>query len=160
MAVVGKNRQALRRHVQARRADPQLGMSSQRALAEAANVSPRTVARLEAGDRVGSNSEHRIEQALLWQPGSIEAILSGGEPVPIESDAAAVADNTLSPAAAHAAMLITTWQDEGNTALHRERQQLRKQLSTEQFRQVTVEFHRQVAQLWESDRADARADAQ
>jgi hypothetical protein len=31
----------------------------------------------------------KLEQALLWKPGSIASIVAGGEPVPIESDAPA-----------------------------------------------------------------------
>ncbi len=59
-------------------------MKSQTALAEAAGVSPRTVARLEAGQRVGETSETLIEAALSWGTGSIDAIYSGGQPTPAE----------------------------------------------------------------------------
>lgn len=56
---------------------------SQEDLADAADVSLKTIGRLEAGNRVSSTTLGKVELALGWVPGSLRTILAGGEPTPI-----------------------------------------------------------------------------
>lgn len=62
-----------------------LGYTSRKAFAEASGIGERTVADLEQGKSVSFRTKHLTEKALLWAPGSCEAVLMGGEPV-LESD--------------------------------------------------------------------------
>jgi transcriptional regulator with XRE-family HTH domain len=62
----------------------ELGYGSQAALEEASGVSYRTISRLETGHGIGKNNLRKIEQALRWQVGSMEQVLAGGVPMPIE----------------------------------------------------------------------------
>ncbi|WP_018024326.1 helix-turn-helix transcriptional regulator [Corynebacterium ulceribovis] len=58
----------------------ELGLS-QAELASASEVSSRTISAIERGEswtRTGTRA--RIERALLWRPGSLDAIKAGGEP--------------------------------------------------------------------------------
>src|SRR5579875_3026864 len=53
-------------------------------LARIAEVDNKTLASLESGQRwPRDRSRARIEQALRWRPGSIAALLAGGEPTPM-----------------------------------------------------------------------------
>ena len=47
-------------------------------------VSPRTLASVELGQPVTTNTLGVVEAALRWQPGSARAILAGGHPSPVE----------------------------------------------------------------------------
>lgn len=60
----------------------ELGMKTTKALAEAAGLTPRMVGDIENARRVNYSAGARaqIENALKWRPGSIDNILSGGEP--------------------------------------------------------------------------------
>lgn len=60
----------------------ELGYGSQVALEEASGVSYRTISRLETGHSIGKNNLRKLEQALLWDLGSVDAILAGGDPSP------------------------------------------------------------------------------
>lgn len=62
-----------------------LGYSSQTALAVAADSSTRMVAAAEGGEHVGGRTRKRLERGLLWAPGSYDAILAGGDPIPLDS---------------------------------------------------------------------------
>lgn len=59
---------------------------SQQALADAANVSLRTIANLEAGQPAKERTLARIERALRWIPGSVDTILDGGEPSELQAE--------------------------------------------------------------------------
>lgn len=55
-------------------------------LAREADVDDKTLASLESGERwPRDRSRARIEAALLWRPGSLAAIRSGGDPVQVDS---------------------------------------------------------------------------
>lgn len=53
---------------------------SQEALAAASDTSLSTVGRLERGQYVSPRMMRRIEAALGWQKGSLDAVRDGGEP--------------------------------------------------------------------------------
>lgn len=56
---------------------------SERAAAAAAKMSRNTWAAIEAGSqRLGAHRHINVERVLLWEPGSIDAVLAGGEPTP------------------------------------------------------------------------------
>lgn len=79
-----------------------VGYRTQKALADAMNVSIRTVNDLERVRRTGYNSGTLalLEQVLQWEPGSIRSILAGGDPTPIRSPAptpGSFSENTESP---------------------------------------------------------------
>lgn len=61
-----------------------LGLSW-REVASRAGVSDETLFRSARGRPLRTTSRKGIERALQWDSGSIDAILSGGEPVPFES---------------------------------------------------------------------------
>lgn len=82
-AVVTPNRKRLGAAVHQRRVD--LDITSRRALAEAAKIGKRTVDSVETGERVSVTSMYKIERALGWVPGSMEDILNGGDPTPLDN---------------------------------------------------------------------------
>lgn len=53
---------------------------TQELLAAAAGVALKTVGRLERGESVSNSTLSKIERALSWAPGSMRAILAGGDP--------------------------------------------------------------------------------
>ncbi|WP_053094015.1 helix-turn-helix transcriptional regulator [Mycobacterium heckeshornense] len=66
----------------------ELGIASQRELAETAGVALNTAAQLERGHTFPRRSSaHKLEKALRWPPGTLAAIRRG-EPVPTEHPAA------------------------------------------------------------------------
>lgn len=74
----------LGRLVTRRRLD--LGYTSRRAFAETSGIGERTVADIEQGKSVSFRTKHLAEKALLWAPGSCEAVLMGGEPTIVDGD--------------------------------------------------------------------------
>lgn len=76
----GNDRKRLARLVIARRVE--LGMHTTKALAKDAGLSPRMLGDVENGrrDNFSSGAKAQIERALRWDPGSIDAILRGGDP--------------------------------------------------------------------------------
>ena len=59
-----------------------LGYRSMPDFALAAGKSPRTIGGLERGDgRVSDDTIAAVERVLQWEPGSVDRILSGGQPV-------------------------------------------------------------------------------
>jgi DNA-binding Xre family transcriptional regulator len=77
-------RVALRQHIE-ERAD-ELGMNLDD-LAEASGLHPETIRRVRKGRaRIAVSTRRALEKALEWQPGSINAILAGGQPMPIEAN--------------------------------------------------------------------------
>lgn len=74
-------RELLGQRVRQRRED--LGLS-QPAAADRAGINRDTWRNMENGSRDIRSYNHRaVERALQWQPGSVEAILAGGEPQPL-----------------------------------------------------------------------------
>src|SRR5438034_5012146 len=71
--------EALARHVRASR--QAAGMSVEVA-AGAAGISPVTWARIEKGLVAHDLTYIKIERALRWGPGSVKAVMTGGEPLP------------------------------------------------------------------------------
>ncbi|MFC3504854.1 helix-turn-helix domain-containing protein [Micromonospora krabiensis] len=70
--------------VRARRIE--LGLSA-RAAAQTAGIDRNTWAYLENGTRRTAEFNYAgIERALQWAPGSIQRVLEGGEPAPLEPD--------------------------------------------------------------------------
>lgn len=67
----------------------QLGMKTTKALAEAADLTPRAVGDIENARRTNYSPGTRaqIENALRWTPGSFNSALAGGEPTPLAADA-------------------------------------------------------------------------
>lgn len=66
----------------------ELGLTQQQ-VAEAAGVDTATISSLERAERwPWARNRTRIEGALGWQPGSLEAIGRGGQPTPVERQAA------------------------------------------------------------------------
>lgn len=74
---------SLRLHIRARRTE--LGDLSQGDLAAKAGVVRNTVAKLEKGLKLEESAETKIERALGWRLGSIDAIRGGGEPTLLEA---------------------------------------------------------------------------
>lgn len=63
-----------------------LGYATQDEFAKAAELHTRTINGIENARRSAGRSTRAIlEAALQWEPGSIRAILEGGDPTPIES---------------------------------------------------------------------------
>lgn len=73
----------------------QLGMRTTKALADKVKMTPRALGDVENGRRTNysAGTKARLEIALEWRPGSIDAILAGGEPTPVRKDRL----HTLSP---------------------------------------------------------------
>lgn len=79
----GDDWQRLAAHVVFRR--QQRGIPTRQALADLTGLSYRLLGDLERGTRrVSEGTLAILEQALGWDPGSAERILSGGEPTPID----------------------------------------------------------------------------
>jgi len=57
---------------------------NQKALAEAAGVVKTTIVELEKGRRLSENTEVAVEDALGWQPGALDRIRAGLEPIPVQ----------------------------------------------------------------------------
>lgn len=83
VCVVDESRLHARRVIQARRGELRL---SQQGLAASADVSLRTIGRLESGHRVSTTKESRIERALGWKRGGIDAAFNNREPELLEPD--------------------------------------------------------------------------
>ncbi|WP_157779110.1 helix-turn-helix domain-containing protein [Micromonospora sp. WMMA2032] len=80
-------RDLLARRVRARRVE--LGLSV-RAAAQAAEMDRNTWSYIEDASRKTSEFKYAgIERALRWEPGSVVAILRGGEPTPVKPAAVA-----------------------------------------------------------------------
>lgn len=79
--MTGPDQRRLADYVINRRVELEYG--SQEELAVAADVSAKTVNRLEGGTKVASATLGKIERALKWKPGSMRAILAGDEPTPL-----------------------------------------------------------------------------
>jgi len=79
---IGEKWQRLARLVTHRRV--QLGHASQTEFASASGLKIRTLNNIENARRPGYDPSTiaLLEQGLQWQPGSVEAILAGGEPTP------------------------------------------------------------------------------
>lgn len=62
----------------------ELGMRTTKALSDATGLTPRALGDIENGrrDNYTTATKLQIERALEWAPGSIDAILTGGEPSP------------------------------------------------------------------------------
>ncbi|WP_157997714.1 helix-turn-helix transcriptional regulator [Mycobacteroides stephanolepidis] len=59
-----------------------IGMPLAKDLADATGITPRTISDLETGKRTLSQGSYsRIEQALRWEPGSVDQILAGSGPI-------------------------------------------------------------------------------
>lgn len=54
-------------------------------VAEVAGVSVETVYRAASGRPMRTPTKKGIEEALRWAPGSVDAILDGGEPTPLDA---------------------------------------------------------------------------
>jgi transcriptional regulator with XRE-family HTH domain len=77
-------RVALRTYIEERLDD--LGMSLEQ-LAEKTGLHPETIRRVRKGvARISVSTRRALERALEWAPGSINAILAGGRPIPLESE--------------------------------------------------------------------------
>lgn len=74
----GRDWKRLARHVRSRRME--LGYATTRQLAEAVDISFRTIGNLERGVAVGPNTLTAVENVLGWTPGSALEVLAGGEP--------------------------------------------------------------------------------
>lgn len=59
----------------------ELGFRTQKALADAAGVSRDRINKLENGERISLNLMSRVENTLQWEPGSLDRLFDGGEPV-------------------------------------------------------------------------------
>ena len=59
-----------------------LGIRTWRALSERAGISYETLRAVRAGGNPGDATADGLERALRWKPGSIRAVLAGGEPTP------------------------------------------------------------------------------
>lgn len=75
--------ETLARHVRLRRRELQI---SQDDAARSVGMSPVTWGRVEKGQPVRALTHSGIERALGWAPGSVETILSGGEPTEAEAE--------------------------------------------------------------------------
>lgn len=65
----------------------QRGLPTRQAFADSLKITYRVLTDLENGTRqLGAKTYLQIEKALGWQPGSVEAVLAGGEPTPIVDD--------------------------------------------------------------------------
>lgn len=64
----------------------QLGHRTREAFAEASGLSHRTLSYIEKADErtYSASTIAQLEHALKWLPGSVEAILAGGDPTPTD----------------------------------------------------------------------------
>jgi transcriptional regulator with XRE-family HTH domain len=63
----------------------QMGYPKQRQFVEHSGLSSRILSHLEQGNRTSyeQSTLARLEQALNWAPGSVRAVLAGGDPQPL-----------------------------------------------------------------------------
>jgi transcriptional regulator with XRE-family HTH domain len=54
-------------------------------LAGRAEIAPETLRALRSSGRASSLTKRRLERVLDWEPGSIDAVLSGDDPTPLEA---------------------------------------------------------------------------
>lgn len=80
MLDMGTDWKRLAEHVIRRRVA--IGYQHRRAFAAAIKVTDRTLSKLEEGEPVGRNTLAAVEVGLRWKPGSMDAVLEGGEPTP------------------------------------------------------------------------------
>lgn len=61
-------------------------MTRWRDLTDAAGISVETLRAIRKGETagMGSATEFKLERALRWAPGSIRAVMLGGDPMPVE----------------------------------------------------------------------------
>lgn len=63
----------------------QLGWPTRQAFADNINLVYRVLSDLENGSRpLGAKAYAEVERVLRWQPGSVDAVLAGGDPTPVE----------------------------------------------------------------------------
>lgn len=55
-------------------------------VARLGDFSDETLAKIRKGQRARSSTYRGLERALRWSAGSIQAILAGGEPTPLDTD--------------------------------------------------------------------------
>ncbi|MEU8040958.1 hypothetical protein [Streptosporangium sp. NPDC049078] len=68
-------------------------------VAESAGITTETLRAIRHGDNSPSTLTKRgIEAALQWEPGSIDMVLSGGEPTPTRRDAVAAPETVIARA--------------------------------------------------------------
>lgn len=108
-AVMDRAGQRVRRHIRAAR---ELRGWNQIDLAREADVSRGTIQRLEDGVRLSEGKESKIESALRWRLGSLDAIREGGEPTPILAAAKPLATLTEAAAFAEAERIVRQTEDE------------------------------------------------
>ncbi|MGH3627490.1 MAG: helix-turn-helix transcriptional regulator [Steroidobacteraceae bacterium] len=111
-------------------------------LAELAGLATLTVNRVENGRALRPTSLAALDRSLGWTSGSAQSILSGGSAT-LKRDTEPRGDQTADERAdvgALAAMLLSTWQDDGYTAFREARAELRQRLSPEMMRSVTTRF--------------------
>lgn len=81
MPAQSPQRQRLRTFMEARREELRLPWT---AIASAGGTSVKTISNVRIGEQgILPETRHMIETGLRWAPGSIEAILTGGDPVPL-----------------------------------------------------------------------------
>ena len=65
------------------------------AVCRASGFSDETLSKIRKGSVHARPATYRkLERALLWEQGSVDAVLSGGEPTPLTSDASTAIENT------------------------------------------------------------------
>lgn len=62
------------------------GYETQQQLADEMKVSRATVSKIFSGEGVGEATLIALDEALLWEPGSAQGVLDGGEPQPRRDD--------------------------------------------------------------------------
>lgn len=75
----GQNWSNVADHVRRRRVE--LGLRSTRDLSRATNIGEKTLGRLEQGRSVRASTLAAVERVLDWRPGTMTALLAGGEPL-------------------------------------------------------------------------------
>ncbi|RPK56184.1 anaerobic benzoate catabolism transcriptional regulator [Streptomyces sp. ADI96-02] len=81
---------------------------TQTQLAEVAGVSRATLQNLERGGRLRSLNLVKIESVLGWAPGSVQALLEGGAPSPIEEMPEAVGASSVTLSEEELAQAVTS----------------------------------------------------
>ncbi|MEE2042011.1 helix-turn-helix transcriptional regulator [Nocardiopsis tropica] len=91
-------RVALRTHIDERVDERGMNLDE---LADASGLHPETIRRARRGTaRISTSTRKSIETALAWAPGSINAILAGGQPMPLAEESPQAHVRTL-PNGAH-----------------------------------------------------------
>lgn len=98
------DRARLARLVRSRRLE--LKFDDQIDLARATGLTKNTVGAVEQRKKVSEKTTAAIELALRWAPGSIDTILDGGDPVPLDSTDLSLDDSAGSARAGGAAEVI------------------------------------------------------